>query len=110
MGMGFPLSTPALHAGLVVVTASWSQSDGSEATGKNRMAGAPKHSRTRQIPLGGNELALVPCRPACGEVGSVRGSFKRLIPVEPRDYGAFAGLYWWYVYFELELGPVLTAI
>jgi hypothetical protein len=52
MGMGFPLSTPALHADLLLldVTASWSQSDGSEATGKNRMAGVPKHSRTRQMP------------------------------------------------------------
>ena len=48
-------------------------------------------------------------RPA-EQTGQLPGDRQRPYPVKPREYGAFGGLYWWYVYSELELGPVLTAI
>src|SRR6202020_2990158 len=49
MGMGFPLSTPALDAGLVVaslvVSASWSQSGGRRARAKNEWPVAARSGR-----------------------------------------------------------------
>jgi hypothetical protein len=50
MGMGFPLSTPALNAGLVVASlifsASWSQSGGRRARAKNEWPGTAKSGLT----------------------------------------------------------------
>jgi hypothetical protein len=55
MGMGFPLSTPARDAGLVVasliaaslvISASWSQSGGPRARAKNEWPGAARSGLT----------------------------------------------------------------
>jgi len=70
MGMGFPLSTPAREAGLVVailvVSTSWSQSGGRRARVKNEWPMAARPGRapgfhTAELTLGQGRLAAETC-------------------------------------------------
>jgi hypothetical protein len=125
MGMGFPLSTPARDAGLVIGSCCYVlllSRHGLKAT-------APEQGAKIEWPVPPNTVANLrfhaaewngaggkPLGRSQGPVGSplalgwLLGIRPAGLTVETPEYRVFGRLYWWGVYSELELRRLLTPV